>query len=83
MNPMDVGKYGSLYLMKRYSQDIVTVFPIDDEEVTFGCDPKCSVRLYYDDIDVTHCKIIFQERKVRVSTNWKPVAYPHHPLNAI
>jgi hypothetical protein len=64
MNPSDIGSYGSLCLMKRLTQDVVTVYPIDDDEVTFGCDPGCNVRLYYDEIDALHCKIIFRERKV-------------------
>jgi hypothetical protein len=60
-----VGRYGTISLMK--SQDpnaIVTAFGIDSEELTFGRDPNCSVRLYYPDVGLVHCKIIFQERKV-------------------
>jgi hypothetical protein len=51
--------------MKRNeSSAIITAFGIDAEELTFGRDPMCSVRLYYPDVSLVHCKIVFQERKV-------------------
>ena len=64
MDPSEIGTLGSLRLMKRHCDEVVTVYPIDDTQVTFGCDPSCDVRLYYEDVDALHCKIIFRERKV-------------------
>ncbi|TFK28280.1 hypothetical protein FA15DRAFT_701172 [Coprinopsis marcescibilis] len=58
-----VGKYGTLSLLKRQDQAVVTSFGIDSEELTFGRDPSCSVRLYYSDIALVQCKIVFEERK--------------------
>jgi hypothetical protein len=46
---------------------VITSFGIDTEELTFGRDPKCSVRLYYTDVGLVHCKIMFEDRKVRLS----------------
>lgn len=60
-----IGRYGTISLMKRNESDaVVTSFGIDTEQLTFGRDPSCSVRLYYPDISLIHCKIIFEERKV-------------------
>jgi hypothetical protein len=75
-----VGKFGTLSLLKNVSAKrlnlpaqgsgptgsdvVVTSFGIDTEELTFGRDPSCSVRLYYPDVAVVHCKIMFEERKV-------------------
>ncbi|KIY52193.1 hypothetical protein FISHEDRAFT_35796, partial [Fistulina hepatica ATCC 64428] len=60
-----VGRYGSLMLMKRLDPDIVlTGFGIDTEELTFGRDTTCDVRLYYPDVSAVHCKIVFQDNKV-------------------
>ncbi|KLO18960.1 hypothetical protein SCHPADRAFT_865893 [Schizopora paradoxa] len=62
----EVGRYGTIRLMKRTEEDgVVASYPIDDEVVTFGRDPTCSVRLYYQWVSTLHCKIIFEERKVR------------------
>ncbi len=62
----EVGRYGTIRLMKRNEPDaVVASYPIDDEVVTFGRDPTCSVRLYYQWVSTLHCKIIFEERKVR------------------
>ncbi|KAG6329949.1 hypothetical protein ID866_9139 [Astraeus odoratus] len=48
MDPSEIGRFGTLRLMKRQEPDIpIASFPIDDETVTFGRDPSCSVRLYY------------------------------------
>ncbi|KAJ2916203.1 hypothetical protein MD484_g4200, partial [Candolleomyces efflorescens] len=74
-----VGKFGTLSLLKNVSAKrlnlpaqasgttgsdvVVTSFGIDTEELTFGRDPSCSVRLYYPDVAVVHCKIMFEERK--------------------
>ncbi|KXN89208.1 hypothetical protein AN958_05911 [Leucoagaricus sp. SymC.cos] len=59
-----IGRYGTISLMKRQEIDTaVTAFGIDTEELTFGRDPSCSVRLYYKEINLVHCKIIFEERK--------------------
>jgi len=52
--------------MKRTTNEQVAVFPIDEETVTFGRDPTCSVRLYYPDVSALHAKLVFQERKARV-----------------
>lgn len=62
----EVGRYGVLRLMKRKEPNAaVTAFPIDNEEVTFGRDPKCSIRLYYPTVSAIHARIFFQESKVR------------------
>lgn len=62
-----VGRYGTLSLMKRYEPTtVVTAFGIDTEQLTFGRDLGCSVRLYYPDVGPLHCKIIFEDRKVSV-----------------
>ncbi|TFY75764.1 hypothetical protein EWM64_g8247 [Hericium alpestre] len=64
MDDGDFGRYGVLRLMRRHEPDVVvTSFPIDDEEVTFGRDQSCSVRLYYNSVSAVHAKVIFQERK--------------------
>jgi len=60
-----IGRYGTISLMKSREVDtIVTAFGVDCEEVTFGRDPGCSVRLYYPDVNLVHCKITFKDRKV-------------------
>ena len=65
MDSTEVGRFGTLRLVKRLDpQTIVASFPIDDESVTFGRDPNCSVRLYYPTVSAFHAKIFFQERKV-------------------
>jgi len=62
-----VGRYGTIALLKRNEPSVVvTAFGIETEEVTFGRDPSCSVRLYYPDVSPLHCKIIFEDRKVRL-----------------
>jgi len=61
-----IGRYGTLALMKTHEPNtVVTAFGIDTEELTFGRDPTCGVRLFYPDISLVHCKILFEERKVR------------------
>lgn len=66
MDSSEIGRFGTLRLVKRLDpQTIVASFPIDDETVTFGRDPNCSVRLYYPTVSAIHAKIFFQERKVR------------------
>jgi pSer/pThr/pTyr-binding forkhead associated (FHA) protein len=60
-----VGKYGTISLMKQLEPDtVVTAFGIDSDSVTFGRDLDCSVRLYYPDVSPVHCKIVFEEYKV-------------------
>ena len=61
------GRYGVLRFMRRHEETVIASYPIDDEELTFGCDPSCSVRLYYPTVSPLHAKIIFQERKVGLS----------------
>ncbi|KAL4067490.1 hypothetical protein V8B97DRAFT_1873520 [Scleroderma yunnanense] len=64
MEPSEIGRFGTLRLMKRLEPDTsIASFPIDDETVTFGRDPTCSVRLYYSSVSPLHAKIIFQDRK--------------------
>ncbi|EIW79456.1 hypothetical protein CONPUDRAFT_82884 [Coniophora puteana RWD-64-598 SS2] len=68
MDPTEIGKYGTLRLIKRSDPTVsVASFPIDEETVTFGRDTKCSVRLYYPTVSLVHAKLIFQDRKVRLS----------------
>jgi FHA domain len=66
----EIGRYGTLRLLKRHEPDTtVAFFPIDDEEVTFGRSKQCSVRLYYDCVSELHCTLQFSEqRKVSYST---------------
>jgi hypothetical protein len=65
MEPSEFGRYGTLRLMKRLEPEIaVASYPIDDEEMTFGCDPDCSLRLYYPTISAIHGKITFHDKKV-------------------
>lgn len=62
-----VGRYGTISLMKRCDPaTVVTAFGIDSDQLTFGRDLGCSVRLYYPDVSLLHCKIIFEDRKVSV-----------------
>lgn len=70
-----VGRYGTISLLKRQeSSTVVTAFGIDSEELTFGRDTNCSVRLYYPDVSLIHCKIVFEDRKVRNSQKKKSSA---------
>ena len=58
MDSTEVGRYGTLRLMKRQEpHKVVASYPIDDEEITFGRDPSCSIRLYYESVSALHCKI--------------------------
>ena len=60
-----IGRYGTVSLLKQQDTSVVVAeFGIDTEEISFGRDRNCSVRLYYPDVDPVHCKIIFEERKV-------------------
>ncbi|KAF8508715.1 hypothetical protein BU17DRAFT_70715 [Hysterangium stoloniferum] len=61
----EIGRFGTLRLLKRHHPDItIAFFPIDDEEVTFGRGRQCSIRLYYDYISDLHCTLhISEERK--------------------
>lgn len=66
MDSSQVGRFGTLSVMKTSDPTVpVAHFPIDEEEITIGRDPSCSVRLYYETVSRLHCKIVFQERKVR------------------
>ncbi|KAF8500709.1 hypothetical protein BU17DRAFT_72038 [Hysterangium stoloniferum] len=48
MDSSEIGRFGTLRLLKRHHPDItIACFPIDDEEVTFGRGRQCSIRLYY------------------------------------
>ena len=63
-----VGRYGTISLMKRNEEHtVVTSFGIDAEELTFGRETTCGVRLYYPDVALLHCKVVFEERKVDIS----------------
>ncbi len=65
MDPSEVGKFGTLRLMKRLDpSQVVASYPIDEDEISIGRDQDCSIRLYYDAVSPQHCKIIFQDRKV-------------------
>ncbi|KIJ43908.1 hypothetical protein M422DRAFT_30724 [Sphaerobolus stellatus SS14] len=62
----EIGRYGTLRLLKRHAKEDTTiaVFPIDDEEVTFGRNQQCSLRLYYDYVSELHCTLsISEDRK--------------------
>ncbi|KAF4579411.1 hypothetical protein EYR40_000421 [Pleurotus pulmonarius] len=60
----DVGRYGTVYLMKKQDPATpVTAFPLDDDETTFGRDQSCSIRLYYPQVSPIHGKIYFEDRK--------------------
>jgi hypothetical protein len=61
----EIGRYGTICFMKRNEPDtVVTAFGINTEQLTFGRDTTCDVRLYYPNVSLLHCKIIFEERKV-------------------
>ncbi|KAF5377771.1 hypothetical protein D9757_008110 [Collybiopsis confluens] len=62
MDNSQIGKFGTLSLMKQ-NDTVVTAFGIDLEELTFGRDQACGVRLCYPDVSPIHCKITFRERK--------------------
>lgn len=72
----EIGRFGTLRLLKRHHPDTtVAVFPIDDEVVTFGRSKQCSVRLYYDCVSELHCTLqISEQRKVSSSS---PLSYAH------
>ena len=71
MDASTVGRYGTLHLLKRLDpSSAVASYPIDEEEITIGRDPSCSIRLYYESVSMLHCKIIFRERKVRHRRLW-------------
>ncbi|KAH8833807.1 hypothetical protein DL96DRAFT_1456051, partial [Flagelloscypha sp. PMI_526] len=55
-----LGKYGTLSFMK-VGGVVVTAFGVDRDELTFGTDKSCDVRLLYPDIEPIHCKITFSE----------------------
>lgn len=60
----DVGKYGTIRLLRsREPFSVVATYPIDEEEVTFGRDASCGVRLYYQEVSPVHCKLVFEDRK--------------------
>ncbi|EMD36936.1 hypothetical protein CERSUDRAFT_73959 [Gelatoporia subvermispora B] len=62
MDASEVGRYGTLSLLKRLDPStVVATYPIDDSEVTIGRDPNCSIRLYYPAVSAMHCKIFFDE----------------------
>ncbi|KIK61623.1 hypothetical protein GYMLUDRAFT_243317 [Collybiopsis luxurians FD-317 M1] len=64
MENSQIGRYGTLSLMKQNEVDtVITAFGIDSENLTFGKDQTCGVRLYYPDVSPIHCKITFKERK--------------------
>ncbi|KAI9464057.1 hypothetical protein BJY52DRAFT_883235 [Lactarius psammicola] len=63
MDGTEFGRYGVLRFMRRHEDTVIASYPIDDDELTFGCDPSCSVRLYYPTVSPLHAKIIFQDRK--------------------
>lgn len=66
MDSTEIGRYGTIRLMKRLQPDVqVAAFPIDQDTISFGRDPTCSVRLYYPDVSLVHFNIVFEERKVR------------------
>ncbi|KAJ3926197.1 MAG: hypothetical protein NXY57DRAFT_1029754 [Lentinula lateritia] len=59
-----IGRYGTMSLMKQdESNSVVTAFGIDSDNLTFGRDQNCGVRLYYPEVSSIHCKITFKERK--------------------
>jgi hypothetical protein len=71
-----IGRYGTISLLKRQDPStVITAFGIDTQELTFGRDCDCAVRLYYPDVDPIHCKIAFEERKVRHSA--VAISHPH------
>ncbi|KAE9399913.1 hypothetical protein BT96DRAFT_919814 [Gymnopus androsaceus JB14] len=64
MEDSQIGRYGTMSLMKQNESDtVVAAFGIDSDNLTFGKDHDCGVRLYYPDVSPIHCKITFQEGK--------------------
>ncbi|THH31839.1 hypothetical protein EUX98_g2372 [Antrodiella citrinella] len=67
MDSSEVGRFGTLHLKKRLDPNAIAAsYPIDEEEITIGRDPSCSIRLYYESVSALHCKIVFRERKAFV-----------------
>ena len=63
-----VGRYGTVSLLKRNDpQSVVTSFGVDREELTFGRESSCGVRLYYPDVAVVHCKLVINDQNVCLS----------------
>lgn len=54
----DAGRYGTLSLISSASK-VITSFGIDSAPLTFGSDPKSTVRLFYPAIAPTHALIEF------------------------
>lgn len=66
MENTQIGRYGTMSLLKQNEPDVVVAaFGIDSDNLTFGKDQNCGVRLYYPDVSPIHAKITFQERKVK------------------
>lgn len=62
----EVGKYGTIRVLKRKDpSSCIAAYPLDEDECTFGRNTDCSIRLYYPEVSSLHCKIIFEDRKVR------------------
>jgi hypothetical protein len=64
MDSAGIGKNGSLKVLKKKTNEFAACFPIDDDELTFGRNPECGVRLYYPTVSMFHCKIMFSEGHV-------------------
>ncbi|KAI0312431.1 hypothetical protein OF83DRAFT_1294893 [Amylostereum chailletii] len=64
MDANDYGTFGVLRFLKKTDDNaVVASYPIDDDELTFGKEAGCNVRLYYPAVSSLHAKIVFQDRK--------------------
>jgi pSer/pThr/pTyr-binding forkhead associated (FHA) protein len=65
----DYGVYGVLRFLKKDDDRVVVAnYPIDDDELTFGKEAECNIRLYYPTVSQQHAKIVFHDRKVTYRT---------------
>ncbi|KAG6852413.1 hypothetical protein C0991_012253 [Blastosporella zonata] len=68
MSCSQIGRYGTISLLKRNSEnDVLTAFGIDAVALTFGREPSCGVRLYYADVALVHARIVFEDRKAFIA----------------
>ncbi|KDN33619.1 hypothetical protein RSAG8_13293, partial [Rhizoctonia solani AG-8 WAC10335] len=64
-----MGKYGILHIVNRKNNSPAYSYPVDSEQTTFGRNDDCDIRLLYGWVSGLHCKLFFQNGKVRVILN--------------
>ncbi|KAG8929665.1 hypothetical protein FRC02_005254 [Tulasnella sp. 418] len=63
------GSYGTIRLLNKDTLQQVASYPVDEERTTFGRDTKCSVRLYFHDVDPLHCTLYFDDGKAYLNVS--------------